>query len=414
MMILGENACYENGFVDNTNTILIGAPGTGKTRSYVLPNLMSGEDESFVVLDPKGEIYDISAELMREKGYEVYSLDFAEPEKSDLHYNPISYCRTEEDIIKFSQILVDEQQNRTVDAFWGFSSQILCNALVGFVKNHRPEKDQTLSAIMRLLQAATVTEDSPEKNPSKLDRLFASVKELDPDSWAYSQYDLVSKAAGRTQKSIVITLVSTFCGFLTPQISELTRYNDLDIAGLCKRKTALYVKCSDIDRSKDKLIATFFTQLFQELYRIADRSDTHSLPRAVRVMLDDVGANLKIPNLDSVISTSRGRRISLSIILQSVGQLKRQYSDYTSIINSCNNVVFLGGSDIETCQEMAQRLNRPLASVLYKERETIFVFRQGEKPIVTKTYNLKSHPYYSRLKSPYNRCDDVKKEEMAI
>ena len=86
MMILGENACFEEGYVENTNTILIGAPGTGKTRSYVLPNLMSAEEESLVVLDPKGEIYDISAELMREKGYKVYSLDFANPDKSDINY----------------------------------------------------------------------------------------------------------------------------------------------------------------------------------------------------------------------------------------------------------------------------------------------------------------------------------------
>lgn len=413
MMILGENACFEEGYVENTNTILIGAPGTGKTRSYVLPNLMSAEEESLVVLDPKGEIYDISAELMREKGYKVYSLDFANPDKSDINYNPLSYCRSEEDIIKFSRIMVDEQQ-RSMDIFWGLSAQILLNALVAFVRYHRPEKDQNLSAITTLLRAAVVSEDSPERNPSKLDKVFDEVCKINPDSWAYSQYDLVRKAAGKTQKSIVITLVSTFCGFLTPQIAALTSFNNLDIEGLCSRKTVLYVKCSDSDRSKDKLIATFFSQLFQELYRIADRASTHSLSRPVKVILDDVGANLKIPNLDGIISTARGRGISLSLILQSIGQLKRQYDDYTSILNSCNNVVFLGGSDLETCQEMAQRLNRPLASVLYKERETIFVFRQGEKPMVTKTYNLKSHPRYSGLVNPYGKQNQDNKEEMSI
>ena len=415
MIILGENACFENGFVDNTNTMLIGAPGTGKTRSYVLPNLMSSENESIVVLDPKGEIYDITANLMREKGYDVRTLDFVNPQNSDIHYNPLSYCRNEEDILKFSRIIVEDQKQLTQDRFWPLTAQILCNAFVGFLKEFRGEKDHTFAAIRKLLAAATVSEDSPDKNPSKVDKTFDEAKAKNPNSWACGQYAIVRTAAGRTQRSIVISLASEFCGLLTPQIVELTSYDDVNIPSFCQNKTIIYVKCSDSDRSKDKLIAMFFTQLFQELYRIADASKSHSLPRGVKVILDDMGANLNIPNLDGIISTARGRRISISIILQSIGQLKRQYPDYTSIVNSCNNVVFLGGSDLETCQEMAQRLNRPLDTVLYKDMKTIFVFRQGEKPIITKTYNLKSHPNYSKLTSPY--ADEeaaTQKEEMLI
>lgn len=415
MIILGENACFENQNVENSNTLLIGAPGTGKTRSFVLPNLMSAEDESIIVLDPKGEIYDMSANLMQEKGYITRTLDFINPKQSDIHYNPLYYCNNSDDIIKFSSIMIDEQQNKTVDSFWPLSALLLCNGLVGFLKEHRPEKNQNLSSIMTLLNAANITEESPENKPSKLDRIFDEVKKYNPDSWAYSQYNLIRRAAGKTQKSIVISLAVAFCGLLTPQISNLTAYDDLDIPSICKNKTIIYVKCSDNDRSKDKLIAMFFTQLFQELYRIADNSRTHCLPRGIKVILDDMGANLKIPNLDGIISTSRGRGISISVILQSIGQLKRQYPDYTSIINSCNNVVFLGGSDIETCQEMAQRLNKPLENVLYKDLNTIFIFRQGEKPIITKTYNLKSHPNYQKLNNPYNRETNTEiKEEIQI
>ena len=176
MIILGENACFENGYVDNTNTMLIGAPGTGKTRSYVLPNLMSTEEESIVVLDPKGEIYDITANLMREKGYDVRSLDFVNPEDSDIHYNPINYCRNEDDILKFTRIIVDEQKQRTADNFWPLTAQILCNAFVGFLKEFRTEKDHTFTAIRKLLAAATVSEDNPDKNPSKVDKIFEEAR----------------------------------------------------------------------------------------------------------------------------------------------------------------------------------------------------------------------------------------------
>lgn len=415
MMILGENACFENGLVDNTNTLLIGAPGTGKTRSYVLPNLMSTEEESVVVLDPKGEIYDISADLMREKGYRVRCLDFVTPENSDVHYNPINYCRDENDIIKLSRIIVDELMERTADSFWPMTAQILCNAFVGYLKEFKTERFQTLHSVKQMIAAATVNEDSPEKRESKVDQMFAEAKKQNNDSWCCNQYFIVRNSAARTLKSVVISFAAEFCGFLTPQIEELTEFDDVEISDFCEKKTVIYVKCSDTDRSKDKLIAMFFTQFFQELYRIADQQENHCLSRGVKVILDDVGANLKIPNLDGIISTARGRRISISIILQSIGQLKRQYPDHTSIVNSCSNVVFLGGSDLDTCREMAQRLNRPLETVLYKDVKTIFVFRQGSKPIVTSPYDLKSHPYYSRLNRPYGSENNKnQKEEMSI
>jgi len=397
MRILGNNVQIENGCVDNANTVLIGAPGTGKTRSYVLPNLMSAESESLVVLDPKGEIYDMTASLMADKGYKVLSLDFVTPEQSGINYNPLEYCRDEEDIIKLSRLLTDDQMKRTTDVFWPLTAQILCNALIGYLKKYRPKHNQHFGSIVRLLRSATVSEDNCDEALSKLDMIFREVGQKDYKSWALSQYDLVKRAAGKTQKSIIISLIATFSGWMTPQMTEMMSANTLDIESLCKDKTVLFVKCSDTDRSKDTLVALFFMQLFQELYRIADSDPSHALARPLHIILDDVGANLKIPNMDSIISTSRGRGISISIILQSVGQLKKQYEDYTSILNSCSNVVFLGGSDIETCKEIATRLDKPLYDVLYKAQNVIFVFRQGHKPITTTVYDLTSHSQYPKL-----------------
>ena len=222
------------------------------------------------------------------------------------------------------------------------------------------------------------------------------------NAWCNSQYKLVRTAATRTMKSIVITLVAEFCGLLTEEVVELTSKNTIDPLSFCEEKTILYVKCSDTDRSKDKLVAIFFSQFLQEIYRIADESPSRSLNRPVHIILDDMGANLKIPSLDCMIATSRGRDISFSLILQSYGQLKKNYVDYTSIISSCNNIVFLGSNDIETCQDIAVRLNRPLQEVLYKNKSDIFVFQQGErKPIITKVYDLENHPKYKYLSSPY-------------
>ena len=152
------------------------------------------------------------------------------------------------------------------------------------------------------------------------------------------------------------------------------------------------------------------TQLFQELFASADASPQHALKRHVHVILDDLGSNLTIPNLDCVIACSRGRNISLSLILQSVGQLKKNYADHTSILNSCNNIVFLGGNDIETCKEMSLRLNQPLEEVLYKPKDKEYVFKQGaDGPIVTDIYDLREHKCYGMLEDNWqNNCHHSK------
>lgn len=398
MVILGKNTYFNGGYKRNANNMIIGAPGTGKSRSFVIPNLCEAENESIVVLDAKGEIYDITHRMMEKKGYIVKVLDFDAPEKSRIHYNPLFYCRSEEDVIKFSSLITFDLKNKSNDMFWPLASSLLCNALASYLIKYRPAEQRTLTSMLRLLRAANYDENNPSGITSTLDEIFEEVRKKDASSWSLSQYSLMRTAAGRTLKSIVITLISEFCTFLTPSVEELTKTDTVDIRALGKEKTILYVKSSDVDRSKDKLVSLFFLQLFQELFALADSSPEHSLSRPVHVILDDMGSNLTIPNLDCIIACARGRNVSLSLILQSVGQLKKNYADHTSIMNSCNNIVFLGGNDLETCKEMSIRLNVPLEEVLYKSKSTIFVFAQGcNKPITTQVYDLKSHRYYPLL-----------------
>ena len=99
----------------------------------------------------------------------------------------------------------------------------------------------------------------------------------------------------------------------------------------------------------------------------------------------------------------------MSLILQSIGQLRKNYADYTSILNSCNNILFLGGNDVDTCKEMSLRLNKPLEDVLYKSKDMVYIFKQGaEKPIITHIYNLKEHRSYPLLNDNWHCEKDIK------
>lgn len=398
MIILGENTFFNNGYKQNANNLIIGAPGTGKSRGFVIPNLCEADNESLLVLDPKGEIYSITHEMMKHKGYKVQVLDFDNPMKSQIFYNPLSFIKTQDDVIKFSSVIVANQMERCNDVFWPLSAEILCNALTSYLVSYRPEAQQNMKSIEKLLRVSMALDI--QDGTTKLDKIFECIPETDP--WCRAQYSLIQNAADKTIRSIVISLAAEFCGLLTPEIINLTSRNTLNPQSFCDEKTILYVKCSDTDRSKDKLVSIFFSQFLHEIYSIADNSPSRSLSRPVHIILDDMGANLKIPSLDCMISTSRGRDISFSIILQSFGQLKKNYEDYTSIVSSCNNLVFLGSNDVETCNDIATRLNRPLNDVLYKSKNEIYVFKQGDrKPIITKVYDLTKHPRYNELSSPY-------------
>ena len=398
MIILGENTFFNNGYKQNANNLIIGAPGTGKSRGFVIPNLCEANNESLLVLDPKGELYSITHEMMEYKGYKVQVLDFDNPLKSQIFYNPLSFIKTQDDVSKFSRIMVADQRNNCRDSFWPLTAEILCNALTSYLVSYRPEAQQNMKSIEKLLRVAVPSDVNPQEK-TRLDKILENIPDNNP--WCRSQYELIRNAADRTLKSIVISLAAEFCGLLTPEIIKLTSRNTLNPQSFCDEKTILYVKCSDTDRSKDKLVSIFFSQFLHEIYSIADNSPSRSLSRPVHIILDDMGANLKIPSLDCMISTSRGRDISFSIILQSFGQLKKNYEDYTSIVSSCNNLVFLGSNDVETCNDIATRLNRPLNDVLYKTKNEIYVFKQGDrKPIITKVYDLTKHPRYNELSSP--------------
>ncbi len=394
-MILAKNVELKQGYKTNQNVLLVGSPGSGKTRSHVLPNLLE-MDCSMAVLDPKGELFKSSAEAMKKREFKVKMINFDEPSKSLNKYNPLSYCKTTDDIITLSSMLVSDCiDSKKSDPFWTSSGRMLCNALIDYILNYNNNASKTIQSLAAVLSNVDSCEDE-----SVMDKIFGRIRSLYGSStFAYQQYKLCRKSAQRTMASIIISLAAEFSGILTPEISHLTSEDTLEIDKLGDEKTILYIICSDSDRSKNKLVSLLFMQIFRELYKVADRSEDGCLKNHVHFFLDDLGTTLNIPSLDSYLCSCRSREISMSIVLQSIEQLRKYYEQsYTAIVNSCNSYVFLGGMDLETCKDISERLNVPLSDVLYKKPNEIFVFTQGEKPIIAARYDVSKHKNYKLLK----------------
>lgn len=394
-MILAKDIYLKESFKSNQNVLVLGVPGSGKSRSHVIPNLME-MDSSFVVLDPKGELFDIAAKMLGKRGYRVQCVDFDTPRDTFDFYNPLHFIKTEDDILRLTDLLVSDSKRHCNDVFWPSSAQVLANAIVGFLVDQCNPEDRTLANVLKMLRFMT----SDETSTSTLDIMFEELMKKAPNCFAVEQYDIIKtcSAAEKTLASIIISLASTFTGFMTEGIKHLTGKNTIDFRRLGHEKTALFVKSSDTDRSKDILVNLLFQQAIDELCREADHLPNHCLPVHVHFFLDDFGTNLVIKRFDATIAGMRSRELSCSVILQSEGQLRQMYGEaWSTILGSCAAYVFLGSNDINTCYDICLRISKPLGQVLYKRIEDIYVFVQGKSPQRAERYNMAAHKMYPYL-----------------
>lgn len=395
-MILAKNVYISEGYKENQNVLVLGVPGSGKTRNVVLPHLMETE-KSCVVLDTKGELYNMTRSMLKKRGFNVVLYDFIDPRYSPNQYNPLAYIESEQDILTFTQLLVDREKRLSRDPFWPNASQILANALVGFTVTGFVEKERNLKTVIKLLE---MIGNKDEKGMSDLDYYFEAFNEDFPNNFASQQYKLFKSVspAENTTACIVMSLNSAFANIMTSDMQYFTEKNSFDLKLIGIEKTVVFVKSSDTDRSNDYIINIFFQQLFNKLTKMADNSINGVLPNHVHFILDDFGTNLKIERFDSILAGCRSREISCTVILQSTGQLKDMYNEsWTTILGSCRSFVFLGSNDLETCRDISLRLDKPLVKVLYKNIDEIFIFTQGEKPITAKRYDITQHKNYYLL-----------------
>lgn len=168
---------------------------------------------------------------------------------------------------------------------------------------------------------------------------------------------------------------------------------------LAQEKTAVFLTVSDTDRSADRLVNLFYTQALQTLCRSADRDyPDHRLAVPVRFILDDFATNTCIPDFDNITSVIRSREIYVSII-QSLSRLNALYGPEKAktIINNCDNCLYLGGQDVETARYISVKANRTADSILNMPLGEAYLFTRGRAPQRVRKYDLRRHERYGEL-----------------
>lgn len=342
----------------NLNVLVIGGSGAGKTRFYCKPNLMQA-NTSFVTLDPKGEQVRAVGNLLREKGYEVKVLDLINMEKSHC-YNPFVYLRDDNDVQRLVTNLFKSTTPKgaqSSEPFWDNAAQMLLLALIFYLKYEAPDDEQNFAMVMEMLRAGDVDEDN--NMPSPLDNLFFDLEKTDPNHIALKYYRSYHSGAAKTLKSIQITLAARLEKFNLESLSSLTITDELELNTLGEKKTAIFAIIPDNDTSFNFLVSILYTQLFQQLFEVADKKYGGSLPVHVHFLMDEF-ANVSLPDdFDKILSVMRSRGVSVSIILQNLAQLKALFEkQWESIVGNCDEFVYLGGNEQATHKYVSKLLGK--------------------------------------------------------
>lgn len=440
----------------NKNVLFTGGSGTGKTFTSVKPNLMQCHS-SYVVTDPKGTVLMQMGSLFEKEKYNIYVLDTVDMSNS-MHYNPFAYIRTPKDILTLANAIYQNmkpQTNSSADPFFDNAALLWLQCMIGYLWYEAPEEEQNIPVLLKFLEADDVREED-ESYKNAVDLIFEELEQEKPNHFAVKQRKKYKQAAGKTAKSILITLGAYLSPFDIPEVSEIIQYDELklDTYGDPNQKSILFVIISDTDKTYNFLTAIMFTQIFNLLCYKADKEYGGELPTRVQCVLDEFRNIGKIPDWHILISTMRSRGISAMMYLQTKSQLKSAYGDDAeTIVGNCDSEVFLGGKEKTTIKDLEENLGeetldlwteshsystnqtqgvnyskigrklKTAAEIMQMDRNKCIVQVSGLPPFLSDKYNATNHPNYkwtdeakgkSFIFAEYRKREEVRRKKKEI
>lgn len=407
----------------NLNVMVIGGSGAGKTRFYVKPNLMQSIC-SYIVLDPKGEILRDLGGMFEAQGVAVTVIDLVHFKG---HYNPLVYLETDEDAIKLAHAIVHNTKPKdavgSADKFWDDSSMMLISAIILYLLYEAPAEEQNLSTVMYMIINGQVSED--ESYPAPLAMLFNELEDKDPEHPAVLQYKSFQLGSTKTLQSVLISAAANLYMFNSERFAYMTGRDETFLPELGLQKRVIFCVIPDNDETYNFLITMLYTQIFDQLFRLADSNPAYkgALPVHVRLMMDEF-ANVALPkDFKKILSVCRSRNISCDIILQSIAQLKSLFKDdWEGIVGNCDSMLYLGGNEYGTFEylskilgketertishsigrgnhgsssESQQKAARDLATpdeIRRMSNDDALLLLRSEDPVVDRKYDLLKHP----------------------
>lgn len=344
----------------NPHAAIFGAPGSGKTRSIILPTLsvIGNARESVVCTDPKGELFAHSGTWFRGLGYRVIVLDLLRPARGS-RWNPFTAVTKaltlgdHEEAAKaawdFANVLAFAELGLGTDPIWPQAEESLLAALTLAACYEAPSEARHPATAYRLLAELGPAD---EEGVSPLDEFMRSLGSEHPAKRAYGT---VALSESRTRASILTGTAAHLRLWGEPGIAWLCAGDEHDPARVGQEPTAVFLVTPDSGGARNALAALYLTQLYAALSIVATEAGGR-VPVPVWCLLDEFGTIPKIPDFPQKIAVARSRGIRFVLAIQALAQLKRYGDGMNAILGSCDTWVYLSSNDLETARVISDKM----------------------------------------------------------
>lgn len=402
-IILKDNEAW----IDDSeyHTLVIGATGSGKTQTVIKPTvkILAKKGESMIITDPKGEIYENTAEMLRAKGYQILLLNFRDPQNGNA-WNPMSlpyqiYKSGKQD--KAIELLDDlalnilyDESNANADPFWEKTSADYFSGLALGLFEDAENEEININSINLM---STVGED--KFGGSTYIKEYFGMK--DPASAAAINAFGTVTAPSETKGSILSVFKQKVKLFASREnLSEMLSYSDIDLSSIGKRKTAVFIVIQDEKKTYHSLVTILLKQIYETLIDVAQKSGG-KLPVRTNFLLDEFANMPPLKDVTTMITAARSRQIRFTMIIQNFAQLNKVYGkeDAETIKGNCGNIIYLISTELAALEEISKMCGEmkskkddktastPLVTVSDLQRmnqfETI-ILRMRKQPFKTK------------------------------
>lgn len=418
------------------NIMVYGAPGTGKSRGFVMPFAMQAvrRGESLIMVDPKAEFYEMYSEFFRQEGYITRAYNLLDLFASD-GWNCVMDTADDINLVqRVAEIIIrNTSAENERDDFWAKAEKNLLMALLHYVGTLTypgtdrllPIEERSLGTIYKILSTTSVQE------------LDARFRALPPEHPALPPYGIFRQAHKQIWGNIVIGLGNRLNVFQNKLVDDVTKHSEIDLTLPGKQKCAYFCIISDQDSSLEFLSSMFFSLLFVKLFDFARSQENRRLPVCVNVLMDEF-CNISLLDSKKIFSVARSRNINIQAVAQSIAQLSDRYpkNEWQEIVGDCDYQLFLGCNDAmtadfisEQCGEITVRVNnanvpmtplfspvlnttrpythnktstgRPLMmsdEIRRLPRDRAILLIRGAKPLMLNKITPEEHPSFKKLK----------------
>jgi len=374
----GKELWVDNGEAHN---IIIGATGSGKTQAVVFPlvQVLAKKGESMIITDPKGEIYEQTGTMLRERGYNIVLLNFRSPQNGN-GWNPMALpykLYKEGNTDKAIELLEDlalnilyEEKNGNADPFWEKSAADYFTGLALGLFEDAKEEQINLNSMNLMSSLGEERFGGPNNNYIKE---YFNAK--DPSRPAYVNASGTVFSAEDTKQGVLSTFKQKVKLFASrDNLSEMLCKSDFDMHDIGRQKTAVFMIVQDEKKTLHPLATIFIKQCYETLIDVAQQSGG-KLPYRTNFILDEFANMPPLKDVTTMVTAARSRLIRFTFIIQNYAQLTQVYGkeNAETIKGNCN-ITYLISSELQALEE----LSKLCGEVKSKEKD-----KTASTPLVT-------------------------------